>query len=218
MAQQTPRGIPIPESTDPDNVPAYFQLFASFLDPGQLQAYNPSQANTGRIVFLIEGDQDPVTKGVTPTLGTLYLDRSTARLWFPFTELVNGVNTLGWYRVGSDADAEIAALAADQIGMVRTGTASAAQIRSGQLQLQLTGVTAGTPTQGYIVGVAFPEPFSDNTVPQVTVSNVGADTQPNVVLGVQNVTNTGFQVQVTRSDVPFYLNDTVVVDYIAVGQ
>lgn len=218
MAVQTPRGIPAPQGTDPDAVPAYLQMFASFLDPGPLVPYDPATAAAqgSRIVFLVEGDSDPITLGTEPLLGTVFFDRSRARLWVPFTQLVNGVDTLSWYRIGADADAEIATLAAALIGVIRTGTDTDLQVRVGSVALALTSATPGQPTQAWLATVTFAEPFL--TKPKsVNVTNTSADIQPNVTLGVQNVTNTGFTVQISRSDTPFFLNDEVTVDYQAYG-
>jgi hypothetical protein len=217
--EQTPRGIPVPIGAEPDAVPEYLAKLVSFLDPGPLSTYDPSKGALGqRIVFLILGDDDPLVSNVTPILGTVYLDRSRARLWIPFTQLVNGVDTLSWFRIGEDTDAAIADIAAGQLGMVRTATVAGAILKAGTATLGLTGIDAGSNTNVWRASVPFPEPFSANTVPVVNVDNVSADTQPNVVLGLLNVTNSGFQVLVTRSDVPFILNDQVMVNWTAVGK
>jgi hypothetical protein len=217
--EQTPRGIPAPIGSEPDAVPEYLAKLVSFLDPGPLSAYDPAKAALGqRIVFLVIGDDDPLESNAAPILGTVYLDRSRARLWIPFTQLVNGVDTLSWFRIGEDTDAAIADIAAGQLGMVRTATASGAILKAGTATLGLTGIDAGANTNVWRASVPFPEPFSVNTIPVVNVDNVSADTQPNVVLGLLNVTATGFQVLITRSDVPFQLNDQVTVNWTAVGR
>jgi hypothetical protein len=212
MAEQTPRGIPTPVITDPGQVPGYLQLLVSFLDPGPLQPYDPTAVATGRIVFLTSGDGEP--QG-TPTLGTIYVDRTTGRLWIPLTQVVQGADTVGWYRVGTDADAQLAELAGNIIGLVRTGLDTDAQVRAGTVALTLTGVAAGQTTQAWTATVTFPEPFT--SVPVVVVSNGDTLAQPNVVVGKQQVTAEGFTVQVSRSDLPFNLNDQVTIDYIAYG-
>jgi len=216
MVLQSVRGIPVPESTDPANPPADLARIVQALDPGALVPYDPTATQLGyRIVFLLQGDDDPNTLSIPPILGTIYFDRERARLWVPFTQLVNGVSTLGWYRIGADADAEIATLQGNQVGLVKSDDQITKSQHVGQATVVLSNFPAGVGTQAWQSGITFPSPF--NNVPIVIVCNGDTVGEPNVTLGVQNVTTSGFQVQVTRSDVAFHLGDQVLVNYIAVA-
>jgi hypothetical protein len=215
MTKQTVRGIPVPDVVDPDAVPADMAALAQFLDPGALVPFDPALAAlSGRIVFLVEGDADPASLSIPPRRGSIFLDRMRGRIYLPLAQLVDGVSTLSWYRIGTDTDSVIADLTAAFEGVIRSPLPGL-QVQADTQNLTLTGVPAGQATQFWVTTVTFAVPFL--VPPTVVACNADSILSPDTVIGVQKVTTDDFQVRVSNPFVPFYYGAQASVAYTAVG-
>ncbi len=211
MPTKTPRGIPIPEPSDPDDVPYAIGALAHFLDPD-------APATSDRIVFRKEGNGDPNANGVPAGVGSEYLDRDTGRLWVPMAMTIGDTYGYFWYMLGAEHDQAVKALTEAQAPMVTADTHSGIQLRFG-MQTVTAGGAQGTLVPAFNFYFTFDSPFPNGCL---AVTPVVADATVNgspTVLGLTGVSKTGFQVLFQHSDKSGFVGatDKVSVSYIAVG-